>query len=75
MKAFERFRDSDNFRHPEDMPLILNYLSQNGKINVSPEQIEELYGNFSEEEYCAGWMTISESTLSAFAEYLSQKEI
>lgn len=75
MKAFEKFRDSDNFKYPEDMQTILNYLSQNGRINVSPEQIEELYSDFSEEEYCASWMTVSESTLSAFTEYISQKEI
>jgi len=36
-------------------------------------QIQELYGSFSEEQYCAGWLVLDENTIKEFEEYLNEE--
>lgn len=73
MKVFEKF-DNNTFNHTEDMCEILGYLHKRGRVNVSPEEIETLYGDFSEEESCAGWMNVSDDYLEMFADWLSKRD-
>ena len=73
MRVYER-NEVNQFRHPEDMKLILDYLNSHGKILVSNATIERLYGNFSE-ECCAGWLCVNEYTLEEFEEWLNNVEL
>lgn len=82
MKAFIRNAET-TFRHPEDMAKILAYLNERGKLQVSAKTIEELYSDFSEEKYCAGWMGVPDTSedgdfpylLEDFADWLSEIDI
>lgn len=84
MKVFER-KNTNKFRCPDEMEVILKYLKEKGTINVSEEDIESLYEDFSEEFYCAGWMSVLNATifgstpniplLEQFADYLEQQDI
>jgi len=73
MKAFE-FRKCGKFDYPDDMELILNYLNERGKLNVSENRVESLYRKFSTNCYCAGWMGVND-VLEEFAEWLSDCDI
>ena len=73
MKVYER--NESDFAFPEDMKLILNYLNAHGKILVKASTIENLYYDFSDEKYCAGWMCVSEEILAEFEEWLNELEL
>ena len=73
MKVYER--NENNFAFPEDMKLILNYLNAHGKILVKDSTIEDLYYDFSDEKYCAGWMCVNEWILAEFEEWLNELEL
>ena len=73
MKAY--MRNENKFTFPEDMKLILNYLNAHGKILVSDSIIEDLYYDFSDEKYCAGWMYVDDQMLKEFEEWLNELEI
>jgi hypothetical protein len=72
MKVYER---NKGFEFPEDMKEIMRYLHANGKVYTDEKTIEKLYGDFSEEEYCAYWMSVNETRLDEFADWLDNKEI
>lgn len=81
MKPFERYEEN-NFQYPEEMNEIIKYLKNIGKINVRYSTLEDLYLDFSEYEYCAGWMSIlgymgkiDYDILNRFANWLEEKEI
>ena len=59
MKVFEPFEDT-RLWYPEDMEKILAYLNSKGTLLVSNGRVQELYGDFSEERYCASWMGLWE---------------
>ena len=44
----------NDYRFPEDMERILNYLNANGQLNIKPQRVEELYEAYSEDVWCAG---------------------
>lgn len=71
--------ENSTFRHPEDMSKIISYLSEHGEIQVSTKTIERLYEDFSEDSYCAGWMSLDGDfpsvVLVNFAGYLESIEI
>lgn len=71
MRAFEFY----NFKYPDEMWEIINYLKQYGDINVKYMMLEELYEDFSYDVYCAQWMMVSDETLRGFAEYLADIEV
>lgn len=71
MRAFEFY----DFKYPDDMWEIINYLKQHGDINVEYMRLEELYEDFSYDVYCAQWMMVSDETLRGFAEYLANIEV
>ena len=73
MKVYER--NEPNFAFPEDMKLILDYLNAHGKILVKDSTIEDLYYDFSDEKYCAGWMCVDEYILAEFEEWLNELEL
>lgn len=74
MRAYVPF-DRSEFRYPEDMRKILAYLNEHGILQIQPNTVEELYGDFSESVYCAGWMGVDDRMLEAFADWLSEYEI
>ena len=73
MKVYER--NENNFTYPEEMKLIFDYLNAHGKILVKDSTIEDLYYDFSDEKYCAGWMCVSEEILAEFEEWLNELEL
>lgn len=81
MKPFER-KECNNFLYPEEMNEIIKYLERIGKINVKYSTLEDLYSDFSEDKYSAGWMgvigykdEIDYDILERFADWLEEKEI
>ena len=73
MKAYEPHKTQ--FEFWVDMEMILNYLNDNGKLNITPERVEELYEGYSEDVWCASWMGVSEEILEDFANWLSEIEV
>ena len=73
MKAYEPHKTQ--FEFWIDMEMILNYLNANGKLNITPERVEELYEGYSEDVWCASWMGVSEEILESFANWLSEIEV
>lgn len=69
MKKYERY-EINNFSYPEDMELILAYLNEHGKLNITDSAVEDLYYEFSDEQYCASWMSVNEQMLKEFEEWL-----
>ncbi len=52
------YDDCDELMYPEDMKAIVDYLSRRGNIKCNIGRLEDLYCDFSDEEYSAGWMSI-----------------
>lgn len=52
------------------MATIMTYLNNNGRVLVGDKIIEKLYKEFSEEKFCAGWMTVTDEILSDFEIWL-----
>ena len=61
MKAFE-FND-DIFDFWDDLEKILEHLNNKGKLNITPKRVEELYYAYSDEVWCAQWMSINDEIL------------
>lgn len=72
MKVYER--NEDCFTYPDDMKRILDYLNERGKVNVNNSTIESLYYDFSDERYCASWMSVNEDILAEFERWLTNVE-
>jgi hypothetical protein len=73
MKVYER--NDVKFTYPNEMRLILDYLNAHGKILVKDSTIEDLYYDFSDERYCAGWMCVDEQMLEEFEDWLNELEL
>jgi len=56
VKAFE-FR-TVQYKFPQDIHTIVQYLNENGKLNVPGEYLEYMYEMFSIEEYDTEWEPI-----------------
>jgi hypothetical protein len=74
MKVYRKNRNVD-FVYPEDMAQILKHLNENGVVLVSASTIEDLYSEFSDEKYSAGWMSITEERLEEFSDWLDELDI
>ena len=74
MKAFEPYVDSE-FIYPLDMDRIIRFLKNKGKLNISYIRLEELYMQFSDDCYWAGWMSVDDDLLEKFAKWLSRIEV
>ena len=63
------------------MKRILDYLSEHGTLHVSGSTVEEMYSNFSEDRYCAGWMGVVGSAgvdftlLEEFSDWLAETDL
>lgn len=76
MKAYKRKLKFDHeYEYPEDMKRILDYLNDHGDILVDGRVIEELYRDFSDYCYCAGWMCVDNHILEEFEEWLNNREV
>lgn len=73
MKAYEPHKTQ--FEFWVDMEMILSYLNANGKLNITPKRVEELYEGYSEDVWCASWMGVNEDILEDFANWLSEIEV
>ena len=67
--------EANDFEYPEEMAKILNHLNANGKLLVSAKTVENLYRDFSDELYCAGWMGINQKLLEEFADWLEKIDL
>lgn len=74
MKAFEPYVDFE-FIYPLDMNRIIRFLKNKGKLNISYIRLEELYMQFSNDCYCAGWISVDDDLLEKFAKWLSRIEV
>lgn len=72
-KVFTRNKEY-HFQYPEDMKVIMDYLNSIGEVHVDPDVIEDLYGDFSDQKYAAGWMQIDNTLLEEFADWLEDVE-
>lgn len=63
------------YDYPSDMEQILDFLNKNGKLLCSEETVENMYREFSEDRYCAGWMGVDEDRLVEFADWLAEIDI
>ena len=73
MKAY--VKNKSFFDYPDEMEKILTYLEKYGKLNIRAKEVERLYVKYSEEVWCAGWMTVDVHILSEFADWLSEVEV
>ena len=73
MKAFEPNRIQ--FKYWDEMEKILTYLNDNGNLNITPKKVEELYEEYSEDVWCAGWICVNDERLESFANWLSEIEV
>lgn len=74
MKVYTKNK-AGGYRYPEDMKRILDYLSEHGTLHVSGSTVEEMYGDFSEDRYCAGWMSVDDDLLEEFADWLDEIDL
>lgn len=81
MKVYAK-KSSPRYSYPEDMKAILDYLNEHGTLYVKENTIEDLYRDFSDEKYCAGWMGVVDShsrinydLLERFADWLEEVDI
>lgn len=71
MRVYEKRKQ---YRYPEDMKKILDYLHKHGTILVKEYTIEDLYRKFSKEKYSAGWICVNDNTLRYFEDWLCNYE-
>ena len=74
MKVYER-NEEKNYRYPDDMKKILDYLNKCGKILVKDSTIEDLYYEFSDNFYSASWLNPSDGVLEQFEGWLNNYEL
>jgi hypothetical protein len=65
----------EEYIYPDQMEKILSYLNANGKILISGHMVESLYEDYSDEVWCAQWMSVNDEILEDFAEWLSKVEV
>ena len=73
MKVWTRNKPN-GFTHPEDMQKILAYLESHGQLHVSAKTVERLYYDFSD-TWDAGWMSVNDEILEAFADWLENIDL
>lgn len=74
MRAFISNNKKYKFNHPQDMQRIINYLEENGKINIDYQHLENLYYDYSD-SVCCGWRIVDDISLAQFAEFLTHVEV
>lgn len=73
MKVYLR-NEKNNYRYPDEMTKIINYLNCCGKILVRDSTIEDLYYEFCEERYDTGWLSVDKQILEEFENWLNEFE-
>lgn len=62
--------------YPEDVAIIAQYLQTHGDVDsseIDPNVLENLYHDFSEDKYEAGWMRLDDSLLQQFSIWLEDR--
>ena len=62
------------FDYPDDMEKILDYLHSHGELHISPKEVERAYREYSDDVWCAGWISVNDNTLWEFANWLSERD-
>ena len=73
MKAY--IPNYNDYTDPDEMEKILNYLNSNGRLTISNREVESYYEWYSDDVWCAGWMSVNDEILESFANWLSEKEV
>lgn len=60
----------ENYSRPEDVYLILDYLTQFGQLNASGKEIENYWKKFSIDNYDCNWASTSSFNLRQFSYWL-----
>lgn len=63
------------YYYPEDMEKILDYLNENGMVQVSRKSVENFYHEFSQDNYGVGWKAPEPEIIAEFADWLSEIDI
>lgn len=74
MKAYVLL-EKNKYTYSDDMEEIISFLVLRGQLNISHLEVEKYYRQFSDDVYCACWMTLSDEILLEFAEWLSKQDI
>lgn len=69
-KIYDKMRCADCYSpsHYEDVLTLKTKIIQ--LSNLSHRQVEELYGEFSEDLYCASWLCLDEDGIEQFRAWL-----
>lgn len=63
-KYFTRNTTEEKYiRYPEDVKKIREYLEGIGTLNCTDRELSDLYDDFSDSVYSAGWMNIDATTI------------
>lgn len=71
MKVYYK-HEIHEFRYPEDMKNIMEYLEAHGTLKIRSSTVESLYREFSDEKYSAGWISPDVEILERFADWLAE---
>lgn len=74
MKVYYK-NETPEFRHPQDMRKILDYLDDHGTLKIHSSTVESLYREFSDEKYSAGWIRPDVEILERFADWLAEVDL
>lgn len=58
-----------DYYYPDEMNMILEHLDKVGLRDIPGKKVEDLYREFSDSHYCAGWMAVDEEILEEFTSY------
>lgn len=73
MKLFKIYDDETdlNETYSEDCQKIWDYINERGRVNFSRRHLEDIWRDFSDRRYSAGFMEPDEDTLEKFVYYLA----
>ena len=71
---FKRFIDNFISEYPEDLKKIRDYLEGIGELKCSDRKLDMLWRDFSDECYCASFLSPDNDTLERFANWLEIRQ-
>lgn len=71
---FKRSHEEECYiQYPEDVKKIREYLEEIGTLEATDVEIDDYWGLYSDEKFCAGWMGVNEDLLDMFADWLESQ--
>ena len=72
---FKRKQKEDYYiQYPEDVKKIREYLEKIGTLEATDVEIDDYWGLYSEDMFCAVWMGVNEDLLGKFADWLESHQ-